>query len=58
MTPPNSKHYAFRQQLRHFAAQGPSVTVNSAELISLLDILDEQDEALYTAWEISMGEDL
>jgi hypothetical protein len=55
--PPDTKHYAFRQQLRRFAAQG-NVTIKAADLIELLNYIDELEEANYTAWERSQGEDL
>lgn len=56
--PPDVKQYAYREQLRHHAKSAPNVLVVSADLIKLLDYIDEQDAALYAAWEDSMGDDL
>lgn len=57
-SPPENKHFALRQQLRFAAGQMPVVPVPAADLLTLLDLLTEQDDDLYNAWERSMGDDL
>lgn len=57
-TPPDGKHATLRDRLRREAAQMPGVLVASADLITLLDYIDELQEAEYSAWENFMGEDL
>lgn len=56
--PPNPEHGNLRTKLRESALAGGPVLVQAADLIVLLDLLHEQDEALYHAWEYSMGDDL
>jgi hypothetical protein len=57
-TPPTGEHHQVREQLRNLAAQTRDVLVPSNDLVTLLDYIDELEEAAYTAWEKSMGEDL
>lgn len=62
--PPGTEHQALRQQLRDAALGSPTaigmsmVGVLARDLIPLLDYIDELEEARYSAWEASMGEDL
>jgi hypothetical protein len=56
--PPETKHYAIRQQHRLLAAQTRDVLVPSVTLIELLDYIDELEARDYASWETAMGEDL
>lgn len=67
MIPERGHHAARRAELRGEAltalacADGQEaafVRVAATALITLLDYMDEQDDAAYDAWEHAMGEDL
>ena len=56
--PPDGKHGALQEQLRRLALQTKDVLVPAADLITLLDYIDNLEEIEYSAWENYMGEDL
>ncbi len=62
--PPNGKHHALRErqratikQLADFSSKMP-MQIPIDEMATLLDYIDELEEADYASWERSMGEDL
>lgn len=56
--PPEGEHHDLRTKLRVQAVRGTVVSVSAADLITLLDYVDNQDQVLYDAWENAQGEDL
>ena len=63
-SPPDNKHRELRERLRAIVKQlecfGPKMPMHIpiGEVTMLLDLLTEQDNDLYSAWEHSMGDDL
>jgi hypothetical protein len=58
MSVPEPKYFALQEQLRRLTACTTNLYVPSADLINLLDYINELEEAQYAAWEYRMGEDL
>lgn len=56
--PPESEHTKLRKRLRTQAMIAPNALLSSADLIILLDYVDELEASNYSGWENSMGEDL